>query len=188
MRLHIFALKFSLMKQKAIFLDRDGTLIEEVNYLHRVEDLLFFSYTKTAVDLLKENDFLIIVVTNQSGIGREIFVESAMHEIHEEIQKQIGGKIDAFYFCPHLPDAGCVCRKPNLGMIENALKNFELDFENSWMIGDKTIDVETGLNAGIKTALVLTGYGQNAVGDLNKKPDIIAANLMEAVQKILDFD
>ena len=176
------------MKQKAIFLDRDGTLIEEVNYLHRVEDLLFFSYTENAVRLLKEHGFLVIVVTNQSGIGREIFGEAAMHDIHKEIQKKLENKIDAFYFCPHLPDAGCLCRKPNLGMIENANENFEIDFENSWMIGDKTIDVETGFNAGMKTALVLTGYGKNAVGDLNKKPDIIAENLMEAVKKILDFD
>jgi D-glycero-D-manno-heptose 1,7-bisphosphate phosphatase len=188
LRLCACALKFSLMKQKAIFLDRDGTLIEEVNFLHRVEDLRFFFHTEKAVELLKENGFLIIVVTNQSGIGRGLFGESAMHEIHKEIQKTLDGKIDAFYFCPHLPDAGCVCRKPNLGMIENARENFEIDFENSWMIGDKTIDVETGFNAGIKTALVLTGYGQKANGDLNRKPDIVAENLLEAVGLILDFD
>ncbi len=176
------------MKQKAIFLDRDGTLIEEVNYLHRVEDLRFFTYTEKVIELLKENNFLVIVVTNQSGIGREIFVEAAMHSIHEEIQKKLGGKVDAFYFCPHLPTAGCACRKPNLGMIENADENFEIDFENSWMIGDKAIDVETGFNAGIKTALVLTGYGQKANGDLRRKPDIIAENLLQAVGLILDFD
>lgn len=176
------------MKQKAVFLDRDGTLIEEVNYLHRVEDLRFFSYTNEAVELLKQNGFLVIVVTNQSGIGREIFDESAMHEIHFEIQKHLENKIDAFYFCPHLPDAECLCRKPNLGMIENSSKDFEIDFENSWMIGDKVIDVETGFNAGIKTALVLTGYGKKAAETLNKKPDIIAENLREAVTRILDFD
>jgi D-glycero-D-manno-heptose 1,7-bisphosphate phosphatase len=188
LHLRIFELKFFLMKRRAIFLDRDGTLIEEVNFLHRVEDLRFFSYTEKAVEMLKENGFLIIVVTNQSGIGREIFVEAAMHSIHEEIQKKLGGKIDAFYFCPHLPDAGCFCRKPNPGMIENARENFEIDFENSWMIGDKTIDVETGFQAEMKTALVLTGYGQNAVKELNGKPDIVAENLLEAVRRILDFD
>ncbi|CAN5870159.1 D-glycero-beta-D-manno-heptose 1,7-bisphosphate 7-phosphatase [soil metagenome] len=176
------------MKQKAIFLDRDGTLIEEVNFLHRIEDLRFFSYTEKAVELLKENNFLVIVVTNQSGIGREIFGEAAMHEIHENIQQKLDGKIDAFYFCPHLPTDNCICRKPNLGMLENAGENFEIDFENSWMIGDKTIDVETGFNAGIKTALVLTGYGQKANGDLHRKPDITAENLLEAVGLILDFD
>lgn len=176
------------MKQKAIFLDRDGTLIEDANYLHRVEDLRFFSYTEKAVELLKENGFLVIVVTNQSGIGREIFDDDSMHEIHKEIQKKLGGKIDAFYFCPHLPDAGCTCRKPNTGMIENASENFKIDFKNSWMVGDKAIDVETGSNAGIKTTLVLTGYGEKEIENLNKQPDIIAENLLDAVQKILDFD
>lgn len=176
------------MKQKAVFLDRDGTLIEEVNFLHRVEDLRFFSYTQSAVEKLKKNGFLVIVVTNQSGIGRELFGEPAMHEIHDEIQKNLENKIDAFYFCPHLPDANCVCRKPNLGMIENAVKDFEIDFENSWMIGDKAIDVETGINAGIKTALVLTGYGRKAAENLEKNPTIIAENLFEAVSHILDFD
>ena len=177
-----------MIKQKAIFLDRDGTLIEEVNFLHRVEDLQFFSYTEKAVELLKENDFLIIVVTNQSGIGRQIYDNAAMHSIHEAIQERIENKIDAFYFCPHLPTEGCACRKPNLGMIENALANFEIDFENSWMIGDKAIDVETGFNAGLKTALVLTGYGRKAAADLNGKPDIVAENLLEAVREIISFD
>ncbi len=176
------------MKRKAIFLDRDGTLIEEVNFLHRVEDLCFFSYTQKAVELLKENNFIVIVVTNQSGIGRGIFLESAMHEIHDEINKKIGDKIDAFYFCPHLPTDGCSCRKPSIGMIETATENFEVDFEKSWMIGDKAIDVETGFNAGLKTALVLTGYGRKAVEDLNKSPDIIAENLLQAINGILDFD
>lgn len=176
------------MKQKAVFLDRDGTLIEEVNFLHRVEDLQFFSYTRSAIEKLKENGFLVIIVTNQSGIGRAIYDEAAMHGIHKEIQKNLENKIDAFYFCPHLPDANCVCRKPNLGMIENAVKDFEIDFENSWMIGDKVIDVETGFNAGIKTALVLTGYGRKAIENLEKKPTIIAENLLEAVSGIVDFD
>lgn len=176
------------MKQKAVFLDRDGTLIEEVNFLHRVEDLQFFSYTQTAIEKLKENGFLVIIVTNQSGIGRKIYDAAAMHAIHDEIQKKLGDKIDAFYFCPHLPDASCACRKPNLGMIENAARDFEIDFENSWMIGDKVIDVETGLGAGIKTALVLTGYGRKAAETLEKKPTIIAENLLEAVSGIIDFD
>lgn len=176
------------MKQKAIFLDRDGTLIEDSNYLHRVEDLRFFPFTEKAVDILKDSGFLIIVLTNQSGIGRGIFDENSMHDIHNEIQKKLGGKIDAFYFCPHLPDFGCVCRKPNPGMIETASENFEIDFENSWMIGDKTIDVETGFTAGIKTVLVLTGYGKREIEKLKKQPDIIAENLLDAVQKILDFD
>ena len=175
-------------KQKAAFIDRDGTLIEEVNYLSRLEDLRFFSYTNEAIRLLKENGFLIIVVTNQSGIGRGIFAEAAMHEIHEQIQIDLNDKLDAFYFCPHLPDGGCHCRKPKPGMIEAAQRDFAIDLENSWMIGDKTIDVETGFNAQIKTALVLTGYGQKALEELKRKPDVVAENLLEAVKLITNYE
>jgi len=172
-------------KQKAAFIDRDGTLIEEVNFLSRLEDLRFFSYTNEAIRLLKDDGFLIVVVTNQSGIGREIFEETAMHKIHERIQSDL--ELNAFYFCPHLPTDGCRCRKPNLGMIEAARADFEIDLENSWMIGDKTIDVETGFNAGIKTALVLTGYGKKAAKELKRKPDVVAENLLEAVKSITNF-
>lgn len=174
--------------QKAIFIDRDGTLIEEVNFLSRLEDLRFFPFTDEAIQLLKENGFLIIVVTNQSGIGRKIFEEAAMHEIHEKIQEELTERVDEFYFCPHLPGAGCACRKPNLGMIETACARFSIDLENSWIIGDKTIDVETGFNAGIKTALVLTGYGRKAIEILQRKPDVVAENLLEAVEKIIKSD
>ncbi len=175
-------------KKKAIFLDRDGTLIEEVNFLSRLEDLRFFDYTNEAIRLLKESGFLIIVVTNQSGIGREIFVESAMHAIHAQIQFELTEKLDAFYFCPHLPTDNCACRKPNLGMIEAACANFDIDLDNSWMIGDKAIDVETGFNAGIKTALVLTGYGKKTVETLERKPNLIAENLLEAVKSITNYE
>ena len=172
-------------KNKAVFLDRDGTLIEEVNYLSKVEDLQFFSYTQKVVEILKENGFLVIVITNQSGIGRGIFEEAAMHEIHEEIQNRLGGMIDAFYFCPHLPDAGCNCRKPNMEMIEQAAEKFSIDLKQSWMIGDKIMDVGAGFNAGTHTALVLTGHGKKQVGKIKKQPDIIAENLLEVIEKIV---
>ena len=172
--------------QKAVFIDRDGTLIEEVNYLSRLEDLRFFSFTREAIELFKDNDFLIIVVTNQSGIGRGMFNEAAMHLIHEKIRKDLGERLDRFYFCPHLPGGNCVCRKPKTGMIEAARADFAIDMENSWMIGDKAIDIETGFNAGIKTALVLTGYGREAVENLTNKPDLIAENLLEAAKVITE--
>ncbi len=175
-------------KRKAVFIDRDGTLIEEVNYLSRLADLRFFSYTSEAIQILKENGFLIVVVTNQSGIGRQIFEEAAMHEIHEQIQIDLTDRLDAFYFCPHLPDGGCDCRKPKVGMIEAAQRDFQIDLKSSWMIGDKAIDVETGFNAQIKTALVLTGYGQTAVKQLQRKPDVIAENLLEAVKSITNYE
>lgn len=171
--------------QKTVFVDRDGTLIEEVNFLSRLEDLRFFPFTDEAIRLLKENGFLIIVVTNQSGIGRKIFEQASMHEIHEKIQEELTERVDEFYFCPHLPSAGCACRKPKLGMIETACGHFPIDLENSWIIGDKAIDVETGFNAGIKTALVLTGYGRKAAQALERKPDVVAENLLEAVKLII---
>jgi D-glycero-D-manno-heptose 1,7-bisphosphate phosphatase len=174
------------MKQKAVFVDRDGTLIEEVNFLSRTEDLRFFSFTGEAVRLLKENGFLVIVVTNQSGIGRRIFTESAMHEIHEAIRTEVSEKIDAFYFCPHLPDEACDCRKPKTAMIERAAEDFEIDLENSWLVGDKAIDVEAGRNANLKTALVLTGYGKQAVGQLENPADLTAENLLEAAREIVN--
>lgn len=172
-------------KTKTVFIDRDGTLIEEVNFLSRVEDLRFFDYTDEAVRLLKRSGFLIVVVTNQSGIGRGIFTEAAMHAIHAQIQTDLTEKIDAFYFCPHLPTDRCRCRKPNLGMIEDAQRDFAIDLENSWIIGDKAIDIETGFNGGIKTALVLTGYGRTDAAKLLRKPDVVAENLMKAVAEIL---
>jgi D-glycero-D-manno-heptose 1,7-bisphosphate phosphatase len=173
-------------KQKTAFIDRDGTLIEEVNFLSRLEDLRFFPYTDEAIKLLKEDGFRVIVVTNQSGIGREIYSEAAMNLIHEKIQEDLTEKLDRFYFCPHLPTDGCACRKPNLGMIEAACADYAIDLENSWMIGDKALDVELGFNAGIKTALVLTGYGKKHLELLPKKPDIVAENLIEAVKMITE--
>ena len=172
-------------KLKAIFIDRDGTLIEEVNFLSRIEDLRFFDYTDEAIKLLKKNGFLVVIVTNQSGVGRGIYTESAMHEIHGKIQTDLTEKIDAFYFCPHLPTDGCACRKPNLGMIEAAQRDFTIDLENSWIIGDKAIDVETGFNARIKTAMVLTGYGRKDIEKLTRKPDIVAETLLKVVEKII---
>lgn len=174
-------------KSKTVFIDRDGTLIEEVNYLSRLEDLRFFSFTDEAIRLLKQNGFLIVVVTNQSGIGRRLFEEAAMHEIHEKIQTDLSEKLDGFYFCPHLPTEGCLCRKPNLGMIEAACAALPIDLENSWIIGDKALDIETGFNAGIKTALVLTGYGRGDLDKLSRRPDLVAENLLKAVQKIVGF-
>ena len=172
--------------QKAAFIDRDGTLIEEVNFLSRVEDLRVFDFTSEAVGMLKAAGYLILVVTNQSGIGRNIYDEAAMNSIHEAMQEQLAGSFDGFYFCPHLPCDGCDCRKPGLGMINAARKDFEIDMENSWMIGDKHLDVETGVNANVKTAMVMTGYGKRHIHDLENEPDIVAKNLLEAVKQILD--
>jgi D-glycero-D-manno-heptose 1,7-bisphosphate phosphatase len=175
-----------LMKQKAVFIDRDGTLIEEVNFLHRVEDLQYFPFTDEAVRRLKERGFLVVLVTNQSGIGRGIYTEDDMHAVHAQIQSDLTAKLDAIYFCPHLPGGNCTCRKPRLGMIESALADLPIDLENSWMIGDKNLDVELGLNAGIKPIMVMTGYGEKHLPRLERPPFAVAENLLEAVKIVLD--
>jgi len=172
-------------KRPAAFIDRDGTLIEEVNFLSDVGDLQVFPYTAEALRLLKESGFWIVVVTNQSGIGRGIYSEADMHAIHDAMQVELGGAIDAFYFCPHLPDEGCECRKPGLGMINFAQRDMAIDLERSWMIGDKRIDVETGQAAGIGSALVLTGYGLKHQDELPQAPDVVSENLLQAVERII---
>ena len=178
-------MKKRMKKQPAVFLDRDGTLIEEVNYLSRVEDLRLFPFTANAVRLLKDSGFLVIVVTNQSGIGRGIYTESAMHAIHDAIQSQLSGAIDAFYFCPHLPCDGCNCRKPKPGMIDAAAIDFDIDLENSWIVGDKKIDVETGVAANLRSGLVFTGYGAQHHPLLAHKPDLLAPDLEKAAAIII---
>ncbi len=176
------------MKKKAIFTDRDGTLIEEVNFLSRVEDLIVLPSTRPALEKLKELGFLVIVLTNQSGIARGIYSEADMHSIHDAIQEHVGGLIDGFYFCPHLPDAGCRCRKPNLGMIEDAVRDHDIELEGSWMIGDKNLDVWIAENAGLKSAMVMTGYGRKHLDTLETPPDIVAAEFGEVVTKLIRFD
>ncbi len=174
------------MKQKAVFIDRDGTLIEEVNFLHRVEDLRYFPFTDESVRLLKNSGFLVVLVTNQSGIARGIYTVNDMNAVHTRIQADLTEKLDAIYFCPHLPDGDCTCRKPRLGMIEAALADLPIDLDNSWMIGDKNLDVEFGLNAGIKPIMVMTGYGEKHLGELERPPFAVADNLLEAVKIVLN--
>jgi D-glycero-D-manno-heptose 1,7-bisphosphate phosphatase len=172
-------------KKKTIFLDRDGTLIEEVNFLSRLDELKLFPFTYSAINLLKSAGFQLIAITNQSGIARGIYTEDAMHAIHEQIQIELDHAIDAFYFCPHLPDAGCLCRKPALQMIRNADEAFGVDFSKSWVIGDKALDVETGIAGSMNSALVRTGYGAEHEKLLLQQPEIIADNVFEAAKEIV---
>ena len=172
----------------AIFLDRDGTIIEEVDHLSSVKDLVIFDFAGEALRLLKGHGFLVIVVTNQSGISRGYFGESDMRSIHEAIDMELEGLIDGYYFCPHRPDEGCDCRKPGVGMITDAIAEHSIDVANSWMVGDKKIDIETGFNAGATTAMVMTGYGQRELGQLDRMPDIVAGNLLEAARQICSRD
>ncbi len=174
--------------QKAIFLDRDGTIIEEVNFLSTVEETRLFPYTIEALTILKDADFLFFVTTNQSGIARGYFDASAVNAIHAKIQNELKAndlQIESFHFCPHMPDAGCRCRKPNTGMIEQACENFDIDLSKSWMVGDKILDIGMGFNAGTKAALVKTGHGKKQSAELDREPEIIAENLLEAAKSVI---
>lgn len=171
-------------RKPAIFVDRDGTLVEEVNFLSNVADLRVFPFVEEALRLLRSAGYLIVVVTNQSGIGRGIFSEADMHAVNREIENRLPGLLDAFYFCPHRPDDGCRCRKPNTGMIEDAIRDMAIDITNSWMIGDKEIDILAGINAGMRTAMVQTGYGEDHSKQLTRHPDVIAVDLRDAGRQI----
>jgi D-glycero-D-manno-heptose 1,7-bisphosphate phosphatase len=173
------------MPRAAIFLDRDGTIVEEINYLHRPEDMRLFPTAAAALRDLKAAGYALVVVTNQSGIGRGIYGEDDMNRVHAELQQQVGGIIDGFYYCPHLPCDGCECRKPGLKMVRDAQIDLDLDLKGSWMIGDKKIDIDTGDAAGIRTALVLTGYGSVHKGMLEELPNIIADDIGQVAANIL---
>ena len=173
------------MSRPAIFLDRDGTIVEEVNYLHKPEETVLFPSTEGALRSLQRAGYALVVVTNQSGIGRGIYTTEDMDRVHDVIQSQLGGLIDGFYHCPHLPCDDCECRKPGLKMIRDAERDLDLELSRSWFIGDKKIDVEAGKAAGMGTALVLTGYGEAHRHSLVSPPDIVAADLGGAAEEIL---
>ena len=176
------------MKKRAVFLDRDGTVCEEVNYLARAEDLKLFPFAAAAIALLGQNDFSVALITNQSGIARGFFSENDLQMIHQKLEAELAdedAKLDGIYYCPHIPADNCDCRKPKIDLINRAAEELKIDLEGSWMIGDKIIDVETGFNAHLKTALVLTGYGKKELSKLTRKPDLIAENLLEAARIIV---
>lgn len=155
---------------RVVFLDRDGTLNEEVHYLHRPEDFKLIDGVPKALRLLKEAGFNLVVVTNQAGVARGYYTEEDVKKLHlymNNLLEPEGASIDAFYYCPHHPEYGlgkykktCDCRKPGTGMFEMAQARFDVDKEHSYMIGDKLLDVEAGRNYGLTSILVGTGYGR----------------------------
>lgn len=165
-----------MAKRRAVFLDRDGTINVEVQYLSKVEEFQLIPGVPLALKRLKDAGFLLVVVTNQSGIGRGLYDEEALQKIHEHMHEdlaQYGINIDACYFCPHHPEHAtgdyrreCACRKPLPGMLEQAAADLDIDLSRSYMIGDKLGDVQAGLNAGCTSLLVLTGYGSKEASSL----------------------
>lgn len=185
--------------ERVIFLDRDGTVNEEVNYLYRPEDLRLIPGTADAIRLFREQGFRIVVVSNQAGVARGYYAEAdvdALHGYMNGILRKDGAEIDHFFYCPHHPEHGigpyrrqCRCRKPGTGLFEMAEQYYQVDKAHSWMIGDKLIDIEAGKNYGIHTALVGTGYGTQVHREQGEKGewpyDIFAETLMDAARAII---
>lgn len=185
-------------KQKAVFLDRDGTINVLEGFLRRAEDLELYPETAAAIRELNSSDYLTIVATNQPVVARGECTYEELEQIHMKMETLLGKEgayIDDLFFCPHHPDKGfegevpelkidCACRKPKIGMILGAAEKYNIDLSQSWYIGDSTMDIQTGLNAGMKTVLVKTGIaGQD--GKYDAKPDLVAEDLLEAVRIIL---
>jgi len=183
--------------KRAVFLDRDGTVIEEVGYLNRLDRVAFFPWSVDAIRVLNDAGLLVVVVTNQAGVARGYFDEALVCETHALIDRRLAAgraRVDAYYYCPHHPDGvveslrqACECRKPRPGMIRQAARDLDIDIPGSFVVGDRWLDVEMGRAAGATAVLVRTGYGRNE----ERRPegqaaaDYVADNLMDAASWIL---
>jgi D-glycero-D-manno-heptose 1,7-bisphosphate phosphatase len=182
----------STVKRHAVFLDRDGTIAEEVGYANHVSRFYMFPFAAQAIRRLNEAGFPAIVVTNQSGVSRGYFPEKLVHEIHERMLAELaagGARIDGIYYCPHQRADACECRKPLPGMLERAAQEHGLELAGSAVVGDRYSDIELARATGCRSFFVLTGYGR---GDYEwhrwtwkYQPDHVVENLSEAVDIIL---
>lgn len=185
-------------KQKAIFLDRDGTVNEYVGFLRDIDNFRLLPGVAEAIAKINASSYLAIIATNQPVIARGEVTFQELDEIHKKMETELGkggSYLDDIFFCPHHPDKGyqgevaelkmyCDCRKPKIGMLIEAAEKYNIDYNESWYIGDTTMDIQTGKNAGIRTILVQTGQaGQD--GKYDAMPDYIAENLLAAVTYIL---
>ncbi|HLZ14286.1 MAG TPA: HAD family hydrolase [Candidatus Acidoferrum sp.] len=176
----------------AVFLDRDGTILDEVGYLNHASRFRMLPGAAAAIAKLNAADDPVIVVSNQSGVGRGYFPESVVTEVnqlmHRELEKA-GARLTAVYYCPHGSADTCGCRKPKLGMVRRAAEEHSIDIERSFFVGDRRSDIELGHNAGGKSILVRTGYGEGEftwqMAKWPKAPDFVAIDLAAAVDWIL---
>lgn len=184
--------------RKAVFIDRDGTLIKDVPYNADPALISFEYHAAEMLRVLKQKDFLLIIISNQSGIARGFFSEHDVHAMHKEIQKmllQYDVRIDAFYYCPHLKDGeikeyafDCDCRKPKPGLIYRAAHDFNINLKKSWMIGDILNDAEAGNAAGCKTILITNGNETEWILNDERLPTFTAGSLKEATEIILKHE
>lgn len=188
------------MKRPAVFIDRDGTISEEVGYVNHPSRFRVFPYSSEAIRILNDAGWLAIVITNQAGVARGYFSEDVIHKIHDQLTRDLqneSAKLDAIYYCAHHPSVGeppyrldCDCRKPKTGLIQQAAKDFDIDMAASWMAGDRYSDVELARNAGLRSAFVLSGYGRGEWEYQSQawaqRPDLVCENLLEAVKSIVN--
>lgn len=172
---------------KAVFIDRDGVIVEDPGYVHKLEDFKLIPNAVEGLKLLK--NYKLFIITNQSGIGRGIynvedFLKFNNHLLNELKKHNI--KIEKIYYCPHKPEDDCECRKPKIKFLKEAEKKFSIDLKKSFVIGDKKADIKMGKNAGCKTILVLTGNGMKERD--TSRPDYIAKDLIDASKWILKND
>lgn len=170
----------------AVFFDRDGVLIVDKGYQIDTDSIEFFPDTISAV-LALDRRFKKIVITNQSGIGRGYFTARDVERFNARLSESLenfGIIIDGWYFCPHSPEENCDCRKPRPGLLRQAAVDFNLDLKNSWIVGDKSSDIEAGHAAGTSAILVKTGFAGLEAGHSVLTPEFVSANLSEAVDII----
>ena len=178
------------MGNKAVFIDRDGTINVNVGYLDNPDDFQMYPGVAEGIKLLQENGFKIIIITNQSGIARGYFTVETLKRIHERMLKEFydkGVTIDAIYYCPHHPDEGCGCRKPNTDLFEKAVKEHNIDITRSYVIGDRMLDIEAGHRMGLKTVLV-PEKKEKVEKEMKKskiKPDYLCNDFYSGVKWIL---
>jgi D-glycero-D-manno-heptose 1,7-bisphosphate phosphatase len=179
------------VKPNAAFIDRDGVINEERNYVHRIEDFVLLPGVAQGLALLRDAGYRLIVVTNQAGIARGYYDKSAMDRLHDHLREQLalqGVALDAIYFCPHHPSGSvkelafeCDCRKPAPGMLLQAAKDFELDMSASVLIGDKLSDVQAGKRAGVGRVVIVES-GHKVEDGARLQADDVAADLLAAAQ------
>lgn len=176
----------------AVFLDRDGTVAEEVGYLNHLSRFRLFPFVTAAVRRLNEAGLPVLVITNQSGVGRGYFPESLVHAVHEQMRQQLaagGARVEAIYYCPHTSADSCSCRKPKTGMLDGAAQEHAIDLKRSFVVGDRYGDVQLARNVSARSILVRTGYGEGELAWHSAKwpspPDFVAQDLSDATNWIL---